>query len=65
MTDNFSRGSAKIYQFPARTRTTPGGDREEVKDAADLRSPRISGMAVGSGWYHDAAIQESRRPRER
>jgi hypothetical protein len=61
----FPQGSAKIYQFPVRVRATVAGDHEEVLPGADLRSSRIPGLAVASGWYHEAAIQDSNRDRER
>jgi hypothetical protein len=62
MTTNFpaetQQASAKIYQFPARVRKAVDGRREETNPAVDL-------AAFGSGWYHEAAIQESKRIRER
>jgi hypothetical protein len=69
MTTNFPQEtpqeSAKIYQFPARVRKAVDGRREETDSAVELVSPRVSLAAVGSGWYHEAAIQESKRIRER
>jgi Protein of unknown function (DUF2735) len=69
MTTNFPQEtpqvSAKIYQFPARARKAVDGRREQTNPALDLVSPRVSLAAVGSGWYHEAAIQESKRIRER
>jgi hypothetical protein len=69
MTTNFPQEtlqqSAKIYQFPARVRKAVDGRRQETDPAVDLVSPRVSLAAVGSGWYHEAAIQESKRIRER
>ena len=35
------------------------------KTAADLASSRVSEVAVGGAWYHDAAIQESKPAWER
>jgi hypothetical protein len=58
MTTSVDRGSAKIYQFPARGRTTAGGYLAETKPAADAASPRAK-IVWGSGWYHDAAIQDA------
>jgi len=66
MTTSLNHGSAKIYQFPAGGRSALGGRRyEETKTAADLASTQVSEAASGSGWYHEAAIQESKPVRER
>jgi Protein of unknown function (DUF2735) len=65
MTANFSQESAKIYQFPATGRKTVEGRREEINSTIDLTGLRVSAAAFGSGWYHEAAIQESKRIRER
>jgi hypothetical protein len=61
---HLSHQSATIIPFPPRGRYLAGGHREEPKLAADARSPRILGDVFGSGWYHDAAIQESQRTGE-
>jgi hypothetical protein len=67
MNSTLSHGSAKIYQFPAGGRAAFGQRRlEETKTAADLLSPgslRVSEVACGDSWYHEAAIQESTRER--
>lgn len=55
MNTSLHRGSAKIYQFPVRVRPTSGARQEE-----DINAPRISEAAGGSGWYHEAAIQDSK-----
>ena len=57
MTTNSDRESAKIYQFPARGRFA--NQRDETKPTATLTSQQVVKAAVGSGWYHDAAIQEA------
>jgi hypothetical protein len=60
MNTGLNHGSAKIYQFPAGGRAALGGRRyEENRTAGDLASSRVSEVASGSGWYHEAAIQES------
>jgi hypothetical protein len=68
MTKNFlqetSQESAKIFQFPVRVRNAVDGRREQTNPAVDLVSPRVSLAGSGSGWYHEAAIQESKRIRE-
>jgi Protein of unknown function (DUF2735) len=66
MNTNLNHGSAKIYQFPAGGRAALGGRRqEEAKAPVDPGSLRVSEAASGSGWYHEAAIQESKPARER
>jgi len=65
MNTSLNHGSAKIYQFPAGGRSALGGRRyQEANTAADLASSRVSEIAVGGAWYHDAAIQESEPVRE-
>jgi Protein of unknown function (DUF2735) len=66
MNTSLNHGTAKIYQFPAGGRSALGGRRyEEASTATDLASSRVSEVAVGGAWYHDAAIQESKPVRER
>jgi hypothetical protein len=61
MNTSLIHGSAKIYQFPAGGRAVVGWNRhEETKGATDLASSRASDVAGGDGWYHEAAIQESK-----
>jgi len=62
MTANSDRESAKIYQFPARGRFATA-QREETTATSTLASPQVAKVAVGSGWYHDAAIQEDENAR--
>jgi hypothetical protein len=59
------QGSARIYQFPAGGRAALGGRRrEEFKPVTEQTSARVSEAACGSGWYHEAAIQEAERTRD-
>jgi hypothetical protein len=60
-----SQGSATIYQFPIGGRKAVAARREEANIAADAKLPRVSGEIFGSAWYHEAAIQESKRTGER
>jgi hypothetical protein len=60
MTTSDSRGSAQIYEFPPRGRFALNG-RDEAR--TNLESQPLVKVAAGSGWYHDAAIQEAERPR--
>jgi hypothetical protein len=64
MVTNVSHGTAKIYQFPVRGRMTAGGNREDIKQTTDPKLQRVTGDTFGSGWYHEAAIEEAKRPRE-
>ena len=61
MTTNIS-GSAKIYAFPRRGRFAMGGQMAGQHDSDIIASaptqPSVK-IASGSGWYHEAAIQEA------
>ena len=57
MTTSISRRSAQILEFPARGRFVLNG-RDEIQSRTDLQSQPLVKVASGSGWYHDAAIQE-------
>jgi hypothetical protein len=63
MTTSF-RESAKIYQFPARTRPALGGYQEAKpgENPSAPASPRVTEAAFGGAWYHEAAVQEADRP---
>jgi Protein of unknown function (DUF2735) len=62
MNTSLNYGSAKIYQFPAGGRATFGGRRlEETKPAIDPGSLRVSEVACGDAWYHEAAILEANK----
>jgi hypothetical protein len=61
MTTTSDRESANIYQFPARGRFA-ANQRDETKPT--LTSQQVVKAAVGSGWYHEAAIEEAERARE-
>ena len=59
MTANTDRVSAQIFQFPPRGRFASATIRDE-KSVATLTVPRNAKIAMGSGWYHDQAIQDER-----
>ena len=66
MNTSLNRESAKIYQFPAGGRAALGGRRyDETRTATGLASSRVSEVAVGGAWYHEAAIQEAKPVCER
>src|ERR1700733_12500411 len=50
-------GSAQIYQFPARGRFALNARNESQA----VESQPLVKVAAGSGWYHEAAIQEAER----
>jgi hypothetical protein len=65
MNTSLNQGSARIYQFPAGGRSGVNARRQgETQASAELASSRVSEVAVGGAWYHDAAIQESTPVRE-
>lgn len=70
MPTNVDRGSAKIFQFPARGRYAPAthSDLARVQaypdfslKAANHMLPQAGNIAYGSSRYHDEAIQEAER----
>ena len=69
MNSSLNPGSAKIYQFPAGGRAALGGRRygeaKPAVESVEQGSPRMTDVAVGGAWYHDAAIQESKPAWER
>jgi Protein of unknown function (DUF2735) len=55
---NLNQGSAKIYQFPVGGR---GRRHDESRSAVDQAPQPVSETACSDSWYHEAAIQESKR----
>jgi Protein of unknown function (DUF2735) len=62
MTTNQSRPSATIYQFPVGGRRAVTPRHDDATPAPELSVSNVAAAALGSAWYHDAAIQESKRP---
>ncbi len=61
MTNLPRRETAKIYRFPTRMRVAP----TEPPQGERAASARLFSMSdAGSGWYHDAAIQDDLRDRK-
>lgn len=52
--------SATIYQFPSKG-TRLGGSRLEDGSTKDRKAPRVQFVEFGSGWYHEAAVQDADR----
>jgi Protein of unknown function (DUF2735) len=63
MNANVSQVSARIYKFPLGGRQAASVLRDDAGFAADPKFPRLS--ADHGAWYHEAAIQESKRSGER
>ncbi len=64
MSTNTYRGSAEIIPFPVRARTTANEHREAAKPVTMFPVSRAVKVAAGSGWYHEAAIQDADQTRE-
>jgi Protein of unknown function (DUF2735) len=62
MNPSFHQGSAKIYQFPVGGRASLGIHRNDTASVAD--TPRVTETICGSGWYHEAAIEDAKRTDE-
>ncbi|WP_341988759.1 DUF2735 domain-containing protein [Azorhizobium sp. AG788] len=63
MTMTSPRGTAKIYAFPLRGRATTASHDDAARLMADMaQAPAVD---FGSGWYHDAAIQDAKRSDKR
>lgn len=56
MSDNETRGSATIYQFPDWPRVRAEAERQQRQE----REAQLQPITVASAWYHAAAIDESK-----
>lgn len=54
--------SATIHQFPNRMRPPYSAGRFETKASAEFRASDAPQVMSGSGWYHETAMQDARRP---
>ena len=54
-----TRPSAKILMFPVAARASASNLSGKAKFAAELASMRDKLTDYGSGWYHEAAIEEA------
>jgi len=57
-------GSAKIYAFPPRGRFALTNQHDAIEPAG-VKSAHDVKIASGSGWYHDAAIEDARNDTSR
>jgi hypothetical protein len=64
MNTNFAQATAKIYQFPVGGRAAIGPRQNAPKSTIDITTPRVNEAVCGSGWYHEAAIEEAKRTGE-
>jgi hypothetical protein len=60
-----TRPSAKILMFPMAARASASNLSGKAKFAAELASLRDNLTDFGSGWYHEAAIEEAAQDRKR
>ena len=54
------RESAQIIPFPARGQRRAGARLDSMGPRAEPAAPAYE-AAIGSGWYHEAAIEEALR----
>jgi hypothetical protein len=62
MTKNRPSETAKIYDFPAGGRRSLPNSQHGVLPDAHEPHPALTWAECGSGWYHDAAVQEPAKP---
>jgi Protein of unknown function (DUF2735) len=60
MDGNQRRSEAKIYQFPLKNSAIPRRAMLENRSATDRRLVEATTVEFGSGWYHEAAVQDER-----
>ncbi|RWB32626.1 MAG: DUF2735 domain-containing protein [Mesorhizobium sp.] len=58
-----TRQSAKILMFPVAARASASNLSGKAKFAAELASLR-NRADFGSGWYHEAAVEEAKQDRK-
>ncbi|HSI41533.1 MAG TPA: DUF2735 domain-containing protein [Xanthobacteraceae bacterium] len=59
MTTSLHRPSATIYAFPKGGRASIAGNRGTDRLLRELAELNLPATSFGSGWYHDAAIQDA------
>lgn len=63
MTDTTQRQTAKVIQFPLERRVVRGNTQSVARKSVE-QTPVVT-VDAGSGWYHDAAIQDANTARHR
>ena len=64
MNTNPNRGPAEIIPFPSGVRKNSGERRDIARPVATFVPLRTAKAGSGSGWYHEAAIQDAERSRK-
>jgi hypothetical protein len=65
MAANIQHETAKIYAFPTRAQLATGYRRDMSAMASEVAEAlRLKRTDFGSGWYHDAAIEEAGRDKK-
>lgn len=64
MTDKSQRQTAKIIQFPVKAHAGKFGQQASGRRAVELPA-RVATVEFGSGWYHDAAVEDADQVRHR
>jgi len=59
MTKTQPRTSAQIIPFPIRDRSSAARSNSAALPEQIRKSPMIADIAGGSGWYHEAAVQDA------
>jgi Protein of unknown function (DUF2735) len=59
MTTHLHRGSANIYEFPARGRFAE--KRDDSSPVSNPTSLHFAKTTFGSAWYHEEAVQDAER----
>ena len=61
MTESTPRQTAKIIQFPIERRAVSA----QPAARGTVERPAVAAVETGSGWYHEAAIQDANTARHR
>ena len=61
ITSDAPRQTAKIFVFPLRERTMSRATTAQKLAAMEAASKRVADAALGSAWYHEAAIVDEKR----
>jgi hypothetical protein len=64
MSPHFETKTAKIYQFPQNRRKGQNGTQQTGVTSQKADPKPWPAADFGSGWYHQAAIQDADGPRK-
>ena len=64
MSPNFQSKTAKIYQFPLNRRKGADASQRPETGGQPANSRNLPATEFGSGWYHQAAVQDAQGPRK-